>query len=113
MPFPDTDNQFKEGESGNPSGRPKGSLNRSTIARKWLEAMEKAKNPITGTEADLTQEEIITLAQIAKARKGDTRAYQALMDSGYGQPKHHIEIEANQEIGYFEVEGQKIPFDKK
>jgi hypothetical protein len=27
----------QKGEVRNPNGRPKGSLNRSTIARKWLE----------------------------------------------------------------------------
>ena len=35
--------EFKKGQSGNPAGRPKGSKNRSTIAKKWLETMEKFK----------------------------------------------------------------------
>lgn len=60
--------------------------------------IEKAKNPISGAEADLSQEEIITLAQIAKARKGDTRAYQALMDSGYGAPKQQVEHSAEDTV---------------
>ena len=29
--------EFKKGVSGNPKGKPKGTLNRSTIAKKWLE----------------------------------------------------------------------------
>ena len=32
---------FEQGESGNPNGRPKGSRNRSTIARRWLEVNQK------------------------------------------------------------------------
>ena len=44
---------FEQGESGNPNGRPKGSRNRSTIARLWLETTQKAKNPITGVEETL------------------------------------------------------------
>ena len=30
---------YKKGQSGNPNGRPKGSKNRSTIAKKWLQAI--------------------------------------------------------------------------
>ena len=94
MPNPENvkPHEFKEGESGNPSGRPKGSRNRSTIVREILELMEEMKNPITGNQEKLTQEQIMTLAVLNKARKGDVRAYQALMDSGYGAPKQQTEI---------------------
>ena len=85
---------FKKGEIGNPNGRPKGSLNRSTIVKRWLSALEDAKNPITGDEQKMSQEDIITLALIKKARKGDTAAYKALMDSGYGAPKQETIIDA-------------------
>lgn len=84
--------EFKKGVSGNPKGRPKGSLNRSTIAKKWLEATKKGKNPITGENEVLTQEDIITLALIRKAMEGDVSAYKALMDSGYGTAKETIDI---------------------
>lgn len=75
----------------NREGRPKGSRNRSTIIREILELQEKIKNPITQKEETLTQEEIMTLAILSKARKGDVRAYEALMNSGYGAPKAEIE----------------------
>jgi len=87
---------FKKGQSGNPNGRPKGSLNRSTIVKRWLETFEQAKNPITGDTESMSQEDIITLALIKKARKGDTAAYKALMDSGYGAPKQEIRHENEQ-----------------
>ena len=58
--------EFKKGESGNPNGRPKGSRNRSTIARLWLETTQKAKNPITGVEETLSQEDLGTLAMVKK-----------------------------------------------
>ena len=92
MPFPEEKSQFKEGQSGNPSGRPKGSRNRSTIIREILDLMEKKNNPITGQEENLSQEQIMTLAVLSKARKGDVRAYQALMDSAFGAPKNQTEI---------------------
>ena len=84
-------NQFKKGESGNPNGRPKGSKNRSTIARQWLEVNQNLKNPITGENETMSQEDLMTLALIKKARDGDVNAYKALMDSGYGAPVQQIE----------------------
>lgn len=82
---------FKKGESGNPNGRPKGALNRSTIARKWLEVNQSLKNPLTGENETMSQEDLMTLALIKKAREGDVAAYKALMDSGYGAPIQQVE----------------------
>lgn len=83
--------EYSSGQSGNPAGRPKGSRNRATVMRELLELHESMKNPITGANENLSQEYIISLAQIAKARKGDTHAYKAVMDSAYGTPKQTIE----------------------
>ncbi len=73
------------------NGRPKGSKNRSTIARKWLEVNQSLKNPLTGENETMSQEDLMTLALIKKAREGDVTAYKALMDSGYGAPLQQIE----------------------
>ena len=83
--------EFKKGESGNPNGRPKGSRNRSTIARHWLEVNQNLKNPLTSEMETMSQEDLMTLALIKKAREGDVAAYKALMDSGYGAPVQQIE----------------------
>lgn len=82
---------WQPGQSGNPNGRPKGSKNRSTIAKKWLETNQNAKNPITGKDELLTQEDLFTLALIKKAREGDVQASKALWDSAYGSPIQQIE----------------------
>jgi hypothetical protein len=82
---------FEKGESGNPNGRPKGTKNRSTIAKYWLEINQKLKNPLTGAEETMSQEDLMTLALIKKAREGDVAAYKALMDSGYGAPIQQVE----------------------
>ena len=82
---------WNKGESGNPNGRPKGIKNRSTIARQWLEVNQSLKNPLTGENETMSQEDLMTLAQIKKAREGDVAAYKALMDSGYGAPLQQIE----------------------
>lgn len=83
--------EFKKGESGNPKGRPKGSKNRSTIAKYWLAIEQNLKNPLTGDTETMSQEDLMTLALIKKAREGDVNAYKALMDSGYGAPIQQIE----------------------
>jgi len=96
-------NPFQKGESGNPSGRPKGSKNRSTIARHWLEVNQNLKNPLTGVEETMSQEDLMTLALIKKAREGDVNAYKALMDSGYGAPLQQIDQSIEQSINGIEV----------
>jgi len=83
--------RWQKGESGNPNGRPKGAKNRSTIARKWLEVNQSLKNPLTGENETMSQEDLMTLALIKKAREGDVNAYKALMDSGYGAPIQQVE----------------------
>ena len=83
--------KFEKGESGNPNGRPKGARNRSTIARQWLEVNQNLKNPLTGESENMSQEDLMTLALIKKAREGDVSAYKALMDSGYGAPLQQVE----------------------
>jgi hypothetical protein len=72
---------YKKGQSGNPKGRPVGSKNRSTIAKKWLSVEQDLKNPLTGDKETMSQEDLMTLALIKKAREGDTQAYQKLLDS--------------------------------
>ena len=87
--------EWKKGQSGNPNGRPKGSRNRSTIARKWLNVKSRAMNPLSQEEEDMLQEDLITLALIKKARQGDVGASKAVLDSAYGQAKEQIDISAD------------------
>ena len=82
---------FKKGQSGNPKGRPVGSKNRSTIAKKWLSVEQDLKNPLTSENESMSQEDLMTLALIKKARTGDATAYQKLLDSAYGAPVQQIE----------------------
>jgi len=83
---------WEKGVSGNPKGRPKGSKNRSTIVKHWMEAAIDAKNPLSGLTESLSQEDILTLAMINKGVKGDVAAYRALMDSLYGAVKQTMEL---------------------
>lgn len=98
MPFEEGESgnpqkQFKLGQSGNAAGRPVGSKNRSTIARKVLEMrgllpaedLLKLQTMFPDISKEMTMEEIITIVQAGKAAAKDTYAYQALMDSAYGK----------------------------
>jgi hypothetical protein len=87
-----TFNALEKGETANPNGRPKGSKNRSTILRKWLEAKEKIKNPITGAEEQVTVEDAVILALISKARKGDVAAIREILDSNYGKLTDKLDL---------------------
>jgi hypothetical protein len=95
---------FSAGESGNPSGRKKGSKNRATLARKWLAVKSKQTNHLNGKVEHLTQEDLITLALIKVAQKGDVHAYKALMDSAYGAPKQEIETIGQQNIRLLNID---------
>ena len=99
----DIEPRWEKGESGNPAGRPKGSRNRSTIAKHWLEVNQSLKNPLTGVEENMSQEDLMTLALIKKAREGDVNAYKALMDSGYGSPIQQIDQTLEQTINEIKI----------
>ena len=84
--------KFKKGESGNPNGRAVGSRNRSTKVKDWLGVKKRAKNPISGKEEELEIQDMMVLALINKALKGDVNAYKELMDSGYGKLSSSTDI---------------------
>lgn len=86
-----------KGEVRNPKGRGKGNLNASTVIKKWLSAGEKVKNPLTQKMEVLTQTDLITLGQLVKARKGDTAAFNALLDRAYGKPKQVLDMDLTSE----------------
>ena len=79
-------NKVEKGDpSPNPSGRPKGLRNRSTIVREWLEALYTKTNPISGKPEHLSIQDHMVISLIGKALKGDVNAFRELMDSGHGK----------------------------
>jgi hypothetical protein len=83
----------------NLDGRPVGSKNRSTIARKILEMrsilpkdrMESLKQKFPEIADNMTVEEIMTIVMAEGAISGDDKSYKAVMDSAYGAPKQEID----------------------
>ena len=90
----------KKGEVRNPAGRPKHEVPQSVIKRLLQTAMKK-KDPFSELPqklrplVTLTVQEILVIAQIQKAFKGDTNAFNALMDRGYGKVALKAEISIN------------------
>jgi hypothetical protein len=85
----------KKGEVRNPNGRPKGTPNIKTVLRKWLETEQKGKNPFTNKEENMTQLDVIVLQQLVKARKGDTTAFNTLLDRYFGRAKQTLEVDVD------------------
>lgn len=93
MPKPENvaGKEWKPGQSGNPTGRAKGCLNRKTIARRWLEAAGKLDGTTVADE--------LFLAQIKKAMGGDTMAFNAAFDSGMGKVVDKSEVAVTELAG--------------
>lgn len=85
MAFPHDGKKIPKGVSGNPSGRPKGSLNRSTLYRKFLDLEESFTNPITGQVEEMSLGEKLALTVILKGLDGDLNATKEALDSGFGK----------------------------
>jgi hypothetical protein len=90
-----------KGVSGNPKGKPKGTLNSKTVIRKWLEMAAEETNPKTKRKVikrdkdgnPLTWMDAMVVAQIKKAvAKNDTAAFNALLDRMEGRPKQTTDI---------------------
>jgi hypothetical protein len=102
MPNPDNivNHKFPKGKSGNPSGHPKGVKNRSTILRKWIEVNAKVTNPITKQEEAGTVEDLIAIALLTKAIKGDVQAIKEINDTLYGKLLESSKIDASINVEY-------------
>lgn len=66
-------------------------VSQSRSQKKWLCVEQELKNPLTSEIEKMSQEDLMTLALIKKARDGDVQAYKKLLDSAYGQPIQQIE----------------------
>lgn len=89
-------NQWKAGqESPNPSGRPKGSKNRSTVLNELKELIIEA-NDVSGATKSLSAEEAMIASLLRKAIEGDVAAIKEVQDTLYGKltDKSQVEMQA-------------------
>jgi hypothetical protein len=85
---------WKQGQSGNPSGRPMGQKNYSTLYRDALSKLAKANN----LDPDELELEMVSNA-LLYARKGDYRFYKDVMDRLHGKA-----VQRNEVKGQFGIE---------
>lgn len=85
---------WQAGQSGNPSGKPKGSLNRATILKRYLAAdLKDAPTDVPfELQGKITVEDAIALALIKKALSGDISAIKEIQDTVYGKLTEPSEI---------------------
>jgi|GEM_PF-1303931 len=84
MTFPNQETQFKPGQSGNPSGKPKGTVHLSTMIQSMLN--DKGFTPATVDTKQLGKSpmRIIIAVGINKAIDGDIKWADWLAKHGYG-----------------------------
>ena len=86
--------QFKEGHKYG-KGRPKGAPNKNKTILDILKTERDVVNPITGIEERLNQVQLVALAMLKKALKGDVNAAKWLMENGYGKEFEKIRVETD------------------
>lgn len=95
MPYadPPKEHQFSSENQPEKRGRPKGVENSKTRLLRLLSLVQKKKNPVTGEMEEFTVLEQMDMQMIAKALKGDQKAYKEIMDRLEGTANQKIEQE--------------------
>lgn len=85
--------QFKKGESGNPSGKPKGTRSIKSIINELGDIEYDTPEELKAMypNAKYTAKELAIMAIFAKSIKGDVQAFTAWADRLEGKPKQDIE----------------------
>ena len=84
-------------ELGRKSSR-KGIPSTKVRLRRMLEITQNLTNPITGEVEGFTVAEQMDLAQIMRAREGDTKAYSTIVDRLEGKPNQTVEQDIKVEM---------------
>lgn len=83
--------QFQPGESGNPSGKPKGTKNFTTLVRDMLKRVAVLKE---GNPNNLTYEDVLADQVIKRAIQGNDRVLKILWEQMDGRPRQQIDLSA-------------------
>ena len=92
-------------------GRPKGVPNTATRLSRFLNATMRGKHPVTGEDQEFTVAEIMDLQQVAKAMKGDTAAWEKILDRMEGKAKN-VNENLNLNVDVTDEQPETITSDK-
>jgi hypothetical protein len=92
--FPSTVHRFKEGQSGNPDGRPVGAVSVKAELRKLMDIiLEGEDNPLTQLPENMPAGRKVALNLAMKAiADGDLGAIRTIIDHLDGKPSESLEI---------------------
>jgi hypothetical protein len=82
--------EFEPGQSGNPTGRPRGTRNLSTILRRFLE--EPVEVLIDNVKTKKPFQEVIVRNLLKNAAAGDTKAINTVWDRVEGKAPQYIDV---------------------
>jgi len=83
----DNPQTFKKGKSGNPAGKPKGTLGFVTLFRKAIKKLAEAD----GVDVDSAEVDIV-LKGLEKAKAGDFKFWDSLFNRVYGKAQSKVDI---------------------
>lgn len=89
---PPKEHEFQPGKSGNEKGKPKGTISFKTRIKKWLEVEMEDENPETGKREKMALIDILILAQIKKAKRGNDRSFELIKNHIESLPKQGIDL---------------------
>ena len=101
------------GQSGNPKGRPKGIVSITDTLRKVIEKKMETIDPVTKNKDRKKIKEIIALALVGKALKGDVRAIQEMRDRLEGKVTQKVEADFPAMTGRRIVMVDAVPVEEK
>ena len=102
---PPKHSQFKKGQSGNPKGRPKGTLNVATVLERTLR--ERVVINENGRRKTITKLEAAVKQLVNKAATGDTNAFKVLSTLAHSA-EEKMQSESCEEIQELREVDQKI-----
>lgn len=105
--------QWRPGQSGNPKGRPKGIVSITDTLRKVIEKKMETIDPVTKNKDRKKIKEIIALALVGKALKGDVRAIQEMLDRLEGKVTQKVEADFPAMTGRRIVMVDAVPVEEK
>ncbi len=97
MAFPHDGQKFQEGVSGNPKGRPKGTIDVAVMCQKLLENPDELPDKLSKAikkrfGGNRRAAEALILALIESGLTGDTKAIKEVFDRAYGKVTDDVNL---------------------